>query len=422
MTGLEMSPISQELPETLRFTTATEEPVEMIASGMHQVQEWIEVRDYSGYEPYDILNSPLFCWRWLRESRASVVFLQIGKRWGGMGLRSCLRIPASKNPKALALVLAAYCDRMRLAESCGPQAEYLKRELRRLRSPREETFCWGYDWDYVSLRNTKLPAFSPHSIATVFCGQALLDFAELTEDEEAAHMASSAGQFIVSRLNRTVDTLDDLCFSYTPSDRGRIYNSAALAAAFLARLGAFQGFAQYRDLARRVMHYIVKQQLSGGAWFYGAGRMQKWIDSFHTGYILTALLEYQDITGDRSCEDSIRRGYSFYHRNFFDADGAPKYFHNKRYPIDIHCCSQAILTFCAFSKRDAGALQKAAEIARWTLRHMRGEDGAFYYQRHRLRVNHTAYMRWGQAWMFRALSRLHRLLAAATQRPQAVSL
>jgi len=386
---------------------------------MRELQNWIEVRDYAGYEPYDIMNSPLLGNTWLRRSTMMAVLIQVGRRWGGMGLRSFLRVPASKNPKALALMLAGYCDRMRTGEACRKKADYLKSELNRLRSPREETFCWGYDWDVRLLRNTQMSAFSPHVIATVFGGQALLDLAEVAGDEEAAEMALSAGRFIVLRLNRPVDTTDALCFSYTPSDHGRVYNSSALAGAFLARLHVLRGFRGGRDLARRVMHYVAAQQREDGSWFYGASRVQRWIDNFHTGYNLTALSEYQRITGDDSFDETIRKGYDFYQRHFFDFDGAPKYFHNGRYPIDVHSCAQAILTFCAFSERDPDALCRAMEVADWTLRHMRGEDGAFYYQKHRLWLNRAVYMRWGQAWMFRALSRLHLLLETRCDSPAA---
>jgi hypothetical protein len=410
---LHMSAITQGLAAISLSTAKPEPTAALIAARLQRLQEWIEIRDYAGHEPYDILNSPRLASRWIHQSLASIVFVQVGRRWGGTRMRRWLRVPPSKNPKALALMLASYCDRMRAGESCSKQARYMKSELRRLRSPREEAFCWGYDWDVRHFRNTNLPAFSPHAIATVFGGQALLDLAEVTGDEEAAEMALSAGRFIVSRLNRTVDTALDLCFSYTPLDRGRVYNSSALVAAFLARLEAHLGFVGGCELARRVMHYLASEQAKDGSWFYGAGRMQKWIDNFHTGYNLVALLEYQQITADNFFDDTIHRGYEFYCKHFFDPDGAPRYFNNSRFPVDIHCCSQAILTFCAFAQRDASALQRALDVANWTLDHMLGSDGAFYYQRHRFWLNRSTYMRWGQAWMHRALTRLHRCLTIA---------
>ena len=102
------------------------------------------------------------------------------------------------------------------------------------------------------------------------------------------------------------------------------------------------------------------------------------------------------------------RGHEYYAGRFFTPDGAPRYFHNRTFPIDIHACSQALLHFSAFSGMDPSALDHAWKVFRWTVRHMAEADGSFYYQRHRFWVNRTAYMRWGQAWMLRALSALLR--------------
>jgi hypothetical protein len=51
-------------------------------------------------------------------------------------------------------------------------------------------------------------------------------------------------------------------------------------------------------------------------------------------------------------------------------------------------------------------IERAWKTFHWTLGNMAAPDGSFYYQRHRLWTNRTPYMRWGQAWMLRALARL----------------
>ncbi len=392
-----------------------------VGTAVTQLQEWIEIRDYAGYEPYDILNSPLFSAAWLRRPPVSWAFIQVGKRWGGESLRRLLRVPISKNPKALALMLAGYCDRLRSGETCPDRMNYVKSQLALLRSPEEDFFCWGYDWDFVSLRGTVLPAFRPNVIATVFAGQALLDMVETTGDLEAAEMASSVGRFIVTRLRRPIDTAADLCFSYTPWDQTRIYNGSALAAAFLARLGRANGDREYLELSRRAMHYLIKEQRPDGYWFYGAGRAQRWIDGFHTGYNLEAMIAYRQGTGDGSVDDALGRGYNFYVDHLFDDRGVPKYLHDTLYPIDIHCCSQAILTFAAYASENPAAWQKALEVTEWSLNNMRTPSGHFAYQIHRWWRDETPYMRWAQAWMFRALARLQRGLRNAYAAPTQTS-
>jgi len=52
-------------------------------------------------------------------------------------------------------------------------------------------------------------------------------------------------------------------------------------------------------------------------------------------------------------------------------------------------------------------LSMARKIAEWTVSHMQDAEGCFYYRIGENRsVDRTAYIRWGQAWMIRALSYL----------------
>ena len=234
----------------------------------------------------------------------------------------------------------------------------------------------------------------------------MLEMSEVFGDREALEIAESTAGFMVSRLNRSFESADAICFSYTPNDKTLIYNSSALAGAFLAWTGKLSGNQDYLSLARKAMVFLVREQLPAGGWYYGQLRRQRWIDSFHTSYDVCALLDYQQTTGDRTFEQAMLAGHRYYEATFFTRDGAPRYYHNRTFPIDIHACSQAILHFIAFSAVDPAALESAWKTFRWTLINMAAPDGSFYYQRHRLWTNRTPYMRWGQAWMLRALARL----------------
>jgi hypothetical protein len=396
------------------LASATDDTCLAVERALLTLQEWVEKRDYSGYEPFDILNSQFLELPFVRQWPLAIVFIQFAKRFAGLRLRRWLRVPQSKNPKALGLFLSAYCDLARCGCPTQKVAAYLKSELKRLRSPNEAEYCWGYDWDHIS-RAGKMPAFSPNCIATCFCAHALLDLAEVFGDAEAWEMAQSAGRFILTRLNRSVDTPEYLCLSYTTLDRMKVYNASAHAGALLARLAP--GDDGYSQCARRVMNYLAAGQQRNGEWYYGPAVIHHWIDSFHTAYNLGALLSYRRSTCDNSFDDVIRAGYDYYVSHFFGLDGAPKYFSDSLYPIDIHSCSQAIVTFCDFVEWDGNARNRALAVARWTLEHMRGSDGTFFFQAHRFWTNRTPYMRWGQAWMFYALARLKRQFLSADPCP-----
>ncbi len=377
-----------------------------LATALEQLRAWAEERDYAGHEPYDVLNSPHLSGVWKHSALVSSALIQLGRYFAGERIRKWLDVPQSKNPKAVALFLSGYCDLMRCSGGSSVPIAYLRSELRRLASPNERDCCWGYDWNFVSLRGSVMKAYAPNTVATVFCAEALLDSAELLGDSDCAGMALSSARFCVTRLNRSFDSPEELCFSYTPENRTLIYNSSLLVGALLARIAAGGGPAEYYHLARRTMQFVCNRQRSDGSWAYGCGKMQAWVDSFHTGYNLCALSRYRRYSRDSSYDGAIAAGLKFYKSHCFTADGIPKYFANRLYPIDIHACSQAVLTLCEFADHDQEAIGRAVTVALWTIRNMRSVDGCFYYQRHRFWTNRTPYMRWAQAWMFRALARL----------------
>jgi len=409
-----MTPAMQATETTLVEELARGKAMTSVPVARRKLWHWIKERDCAGHEPYDLLNSTYLSGQWARRKPLNILIVQAGRRFAGRKSRKFFRVPPSKNPKAVGLLLTACCDLARCGEDWRHEASHLIAELIRLRSPNEEFFSWGYDWDFYSLRGPTLPAFSPNSIATYFCGSAFLDFVEVFRDQQAWTIGQSVGEFFVRRLNRSVDLRDEVCFSYTPTDRTVIYNSNALVGSYLARLGHLCHNLEYIGLASRCMNHLASAQQPDGSWTYGAKRSQQWVDHFHTGYNLCALLDYIRFTGDESYEKVISRGYEFYKDNFFDRNGAPKYFHNSLYPIDIHSCSQAILTFIAFSERDESALMRAEQTANWTIQNMQSPEGFFYFQCHRLWTNRTPYMRWGQAWMFHALSKLESAMRDST--------
>ena len=74
---------------------------------------------------------------------------------------------------------------------------------------------------------------------------------------------------------------------------------------------------------------VINKQNQDGSWVYGAYKIQNWIDSFHTGYNIECLYEYQKYSGDTDFQQSIDKGLDFYVKNFFLNDGTPKYYHGQ---------------------------------------------------------------------------------------------
>jgi len=98
--------------------------------------------------------------------------------------------------------------------------------------------------------------------------------------------------------------------------------------------------------------------------------------------------------------------------HFFEDDGCPKYYNDRKYPIDIQCAAQAIDTLTFLSDLDPTSLPLAEKVAQWTIDHMQGRDGHFYYRDLGWAMNKTPMLHWGQGTMFKALAHLSEELAA----------
>jgi hypothetical protein len=114
--------------------------------------------------------------------------------------------------------------------------------------------------------------------------------------------------------------------------------------------------------------------------------------------------------GTSEFEPHIRRGFEFYRKNFFRDDGAPKYFHNRTFPIDIHSVAQSIITLLTFKDLDENNVNLAHGVFRWAMANMLNHHGYFYYQKHPYYTIKIPYMRWSQAWMLYALAILAQAL------------
>jgi hypothetical protein len=105
-------------------------------------------------------------------------------------------------------------------------------------------------------------------------------------------------------------------------------------------------------------------------------------------------------------KQSLERGYEYWKKNFFLADGWPKYYDGEIYPADAHAGASAIVTFLELRELDPNSESQAENVARWTIENLQDTQGFFYYQKRRFYTVKKPYMRWSQAWMLYALARL----------------
>ena len=369
---------------------------------------WCRSRDFAGSDPFDALNSPVFQGTPFKHSRsARLVWTQALKR--SSLIRPFALVPAQKNSKGIALfALASLANyrRVRTIEA-ETQARELLEQLWQMRIRDFSGAGWGYNFPWQS-RKFFAPQGTPMIVPTAFAVRAFVEGYQALGDDTYLQSARSSCDFILQDLKRSVETPEEVCFSYSPTDDTRIFNASLLAGETLACVGALTGENEFCDISLRAARYVIHRQNEDGSWAYGEERGQEWIDNFHTAYVLSSLARIRKSchVSDADFDRALRRGYEFWRERFFLADGWPKYYHDSLYPADAHAAATAITTFLDLRELDAGAQSLAETIADWTIRNLRDRRGFFYSQRRRFHTVHTPYMRWTQAWMLYALGRL----------------
>jgi hypothetical protein len=361
--------------------------------------------NWAGYDPYDGLNSQLFQSLRLLNSKWTRLALMQGLKRSPVNLRPLLLVPKTHNAKGLALFLSALVKLLRARviedENETNRVADLLLELRTSGTP---YFCWGYSFDWQT-RTELVPRGSPNVICTAFAANALLDTYERNGRSQYCEAALKAAQFVLERLYCS-DGEAFACFNYTPLERTQIHNANLLAGALLCRASDSIREQKFLIPALKAARFSAAKQNKDGSWYYGERERpsQKWVDNFHTGFNLCALRTIGRFAHTNEFEPNVIRGLDYYRRNFFESDGAPKYFHDRKYPVDIHSASQSIITLLALKDLNPDNINLAHKVLCWTIEHMWDERGYFYYQQHRFWKNRVPYLRWGQGWMLLALA------------------
>ena len=369
-----------------------------------KLEKWVEGRNYKGYEPFDGLSSFL---RFLtfRNLFLDRLLLQL-VRQSPINLRPLMGVKPLDSTIGRGYMAWGYCHMYKLtgdgkykekADSC---LEWLIKN----KSAGFEEYAWGKHFDFAS-RGGLYRAFEPILIWSALIAHAFLEAYELFDDRRYLAVAESVSRWIL-RLPRN-HTDSGFCIGYHNHDfAATIHNANMAGASVLARTAKYNGNQEYLEVAKDAMTYSCTRQLESGAWLYGEDRQNHWIDNFHTGYNLDSLKCYIEATGNIEFESQLRKGLEFYKGNFFEKNGRPKYYHNRLYPVDSQCASQAIDTLATFADYDPTCLRLGLAVAKWMIENMWDRKGYFYFRQYSMIKAKTPMLHWAEATMYKALANL----------------
>jgi hypothetical protein len=377
----------------------------ILEQSIHKLEKWIEEHDYKGYDPADGLTSYL---RPLTFGNLFLdrVLLQLVQR-SPVNLRPLLGIKPLDSFIGRGYMARGYLTMFKITgnENYKEKASSCLEFLKNNKAPGFVHYCWGKMFDFAS-RGGRYGKFEPITVWTSLIGQGFLDAYEVIGDTEHLEIASSICEWILELPKN--NTNSGSCLNYTVFGDGgcTIHNQSMLAAAMLSRTARYNGNSEYLKVAREAITYTCTRQHPDGSWYYGEHPKYHWVDNFHTGYNLDALKCYIENTKDRTYEENLRKGLDFFKKIFFERTGRPKYYHDRTYPIDSQCVSQAIDSLANFSDYDESCLEIGLKVASWGIENMQDQAGYFYFRQYRPITLKVPMIHWAQATTFKALTLL----------------
>ncbi|MDD9178999.1 MULTISPECIES: aspartate-semialdehyde dehydrogenase [Aliivibrio] len=364
--------------------------------------------NFAGYDPFDSLNSNFFNYfPRLKKGVFGLAWIQFNKR-SIVNFRPFLGVPKKRNPKGVALFLMGLLEDYQRTND----KVYLNQAIelgdwlltRQSDAAEWKHACWGYHFDW-NARAFFVPKGKPNIITTIYVSQALYALSEITKEDKYLHPALDSAHFIVKTLYKELEGRQ--YFAYIPGEEAFVHNASLWGAAWVAKVASLTNNNDYKELALTVAAQSVKEQQADGSWVYGARHHHQFIDGFHTGYNLEALQMLSDALQINSFDDAIIRGLQYYKTHLFEADGTAKYYNTNRYPLDMHCVSQAIFTLIKVGKTEEDLAFTKKVVSRSIDTLYLPEKKYFSYQKHHRFSNNINYIRWTQAWVYYSFSFLN---------------
>jgi hypothetical protein len=385
---------------------------------------WLDHNGWAGWDPYALWDHRLGIWAMSRRTvtrRIADALLSRTEELFPVALRRVLGARPAVNAKAMGLFAAAFLD---LEEIEGeprliggrPAAEQCFAWLDANCVSVGEGVGWGYPFDWRS--RLLIPSGTPTAVTSAIIADAYWLRYRRRADLAALRRCEEVCRFFLSGLRRSARDADGaFCFSYTPVDDFQVHNANLFAAELLARVGAETGRAEWVRIGIDAGRFALRELREDGTLPYWSREQSIGLeqDLYHSGFEIRMLDGLARVTGAARFREAADRYLEAWRRMFFALDGTPLMLPGVDL-VEVHSCAEAILCAVQLAGRPAMQTEELpAHLERtlaaalrhlWVPTHLTAGYFAWTNRRRYGTRIRTAIplIRWGQAWMLRAIS------------------
>lgn len=393
------------------------ETVRLISDGIRRFDALLEKNGYESYDPYDVWGTSygVFSRRVYYEKGkvglpliAPILLLEMV--WPGLrGLFVRKERFATADGQLTLAFLNLYQitkDKKFLEKAKGLGEDMLKYSV-----PGYTGKCWGYPFDWQNNRGL-WKKNTPYITCTPYCFEAYLGLYDATGEQRYLDLARSIATFVYCDLKDTPTGKEAAAASYSPMDETKVVNASAYRCWVLFEADARFNLPEYRAKALRNLNFILQSQEPDGSWLYAVATPgEAFIDHFHTCFVLKKLFKINQRLNRADVADAIRKGYDYYRKALFRADGLPKAFaiepRTQIVTLEMYNFAEAITLGALLRDFIPGAFSVAQKLATILCEKYQLSDGHFVTRVYRGGFKHTfPFLRWPQAQLFYSLTNL----------------
>lgn len=465
------APADETTPPHAQRGTEAETAADIGAAWAHAtalaIWDRLAARDYAGWDPYDALNAR-FLPSAVKNARISRRALTQAVKRATVPLQPLLGVPQGVDAYTLGHVLLT-AARLSIAAGTATDAPAVPvdpptsaalgepldlsaavrrvvAQLRAMAYRDGDRLAWGYHFP-VHTRFFSYAPPTPNLIVTAFVAKGLAAVTRAGLADCSAEVRGAAS-FVLEGLPRVTDDTGR-CVGYVPGETAVIHNANMLAALVLCEaagtVGAYAApvapgaptavapavaappdasAAAWLDAALACARFTAARQAPDGSWPYSEEPQGRWVDGFHTGFVLEGLAAVVRATGDPALRAALERGVTYYVAQLFSPSGEPKYYPDRPRPYDALAAAQGVevlhVALGADGARNAGgALMPGAAHAvpgqiAWIRERLVRSAGAgrrggasrgrVAYQVHRYWTDRREFPRWSSAPLMSALA------------------
>ena len=377
-------------------------------------QDWLAMQNGESYDPYDVWGTKfgVFSRRIYYNRRLPAAPLVIPVLLMEILCPQWRTLFVSKQKFATAdahLGLAF----LNLYEITGEQiylekAEALGQSLLALSVPGYHGYCWGYPFDWQ--QNTGLwKKNTPFITGTPYCFELFAKLFDMTEEQRYLDVCRGIAEFVDKDLHDTPTSPTATACSYSPIDHGLVLNTSAYRAMVLFDAANRLDKREYAVTATGNLNFILENQREDGSWLYSLDEGERFVDHFHTCFVLKNLWKINQRLQSPDVSQALRKGFAYYERELFTDEGLPKQFAVKPRTaivrLEMYDVAESISLGALLKDEIPGAFTIAKRLVQQLCQDWQLPDGHFLTRIYAGGFRHTlGYLRWPQANLFYALT------------------